>query len=126
MQRIEAAIERIEKSLLRLEGASDATRRSCSNMDDHIGFVEDVYSKLRRPLTYLLLSWRSRSGATREELPALAQSRSPSRLSAASLPLLSSSLPHRSRGSRYACTARETHMLTTSDAPPHAPAPCDA
>ena len=69
MQRIEAAIERIEKSLLRLEGASDATRRSCSNMDDHIGFVEDVYSKLRRPLTYLLLSWRSRSGRRGRSFP---------------------------------------------------------
>lgn len=47
-------LDAIEMALQRIEAKLDAISNSCSNMDDHIGFVEGVYEVARRPLTRLL------------------------------------------------------------------------
>ena len=48
-----ARLGRIERDLARVLERLDAVDRSCSNMDEHISFVESVYTAVRHPLSFL-------------------------------------------------------------------------
>ena len=51
---VEARLVRIEALLSSVHARLEHVSASCSNMDDHIGFVESVYELVRRPLSRLL------------------------------------------------------------------------
>jgi hypothetical protein len=47
-------LDRIEASVARIAQQLGCMEASCSNMDDHITFVESVIARLRNPLGLLL------------------------------------------------------------------------
>ena len=47
-----------EQRLLALEAKLDRIEKHCSNMTEHIGFVERVYNVLRAPFQMLLTTFR--------------------------------------------------------------------
>ena len=77
MDHVESHLERIEAALSRIEERLDRLERSCTNMDEHIGFVENVYGVVRRPLSLLtqrcfgLPIPRSKDRAASEPIPLL-------------------------------------------------------
>ena len=46
-------LESIEKRLEKLEDDSSSIKTSCRSMDNHITFIDMVYSKLRYPLDWI-------------------------------------------------------------------------
>jgi len=56
MSSVEERLSRIEASLLRIEAKLEAVSSSCTNMDDHIDFVENVYSAFKRKISFFLPS----------------------------------------------------------------------
>ena len=53
---VEERLSSIEASLLRIETKLEAVSSSCTNMDDHIDFVESVYSAFKRKFFFFLPS----------------------------------------------------------------------
>lgn len=56
---VAASVDRIESTLALICDRLEATQTSCANMDEHIGFVESVYSAVRQPLSYIVCRMRS-------------------------------------------------------------------
>jgi len=63
LDQILSKLERIEYRLERIE-------RSCTGMDSHIGFVENVYGTLRSPLGYITTQVNRLTGTSSQSLPA--------------------------------------------------------
>ena len=59
LRRLEACAARIEQRLIRIETQLECTQRSCTNMDEHINFVENVYTAVRQPLSFLASKFRA-------------------------------------------------------------------
>lgn len=59
LQRLEAYAVRIDQRLERIERKLERTQQSCTNMDEHITFVENVYTAVRQPLSYLASKFRA-------------------------------------------------------------------
>ena len=53
MDEVLSRLNSIDARLLRIEEILQATQGSCSNMDKHIAFVENVYSAVRQPISYV-------------------------------------------------------------------------
>lgn len=53
---VEERLARIERALERIAAQLEKVDASCTNMDEHIGFVEAVYEKVKRPFAYMLPS----------------------------------------------------------------------
>ena len=57
-------LREIKISIRKLKGETEEVKKSCNGMDNHIRFVDNVYSKLRSPLDWLT---RKISGKTLPE-----------------------------------------------------------
>lgn len=53
LESILSKLQSIESRLAKLEGDASCIKKSCHSMDDHINFIDRVYSKLRYPLDWL-------------------------------------------------------------------------
>ena len=53
------SLDDVAGALTRIEARLEATQASCANMDEHIEFVESVYTAVRQPLSYLVHCWRA-------------------------------------------------------------------
>lgn len=51
--RVEARLDAIEALLHAIAARLDGLHASCAHMDDHIEFVNGVYTSLRHPLNYI-------------------------------------------------------------------------
>lgn len=51
---IEERLQKIEEVLRGMQTTLDKMNASCSNMDEHIDFVETVYDTIKRPFGYIL------------------------------------------------------------------------
>jgi len=50
----EIRLQNIEKLLSEIDEKLDKLNKSCSNMDEHINFVESVYDTMKKPFSYIL------------------------------------------------------------------------
>ena len=64
---IENKLDLILNKLGDLEERVERIEASCSGMDSHIGFVENVYGTLRSPLNYITYYINRLSGSTSQE-----------------------------------------------------------
>ena len=53
MATLNARLDVVEEKLEAILEAIHSLSQSCKHMDDHIEFVEDVYQKVRHPLTFI-------------------------------------------------------------------------
>lgn len=54
LEAFETRLTNIENLLSNINAKLDELNKSCSNMDEHISFVESVYDTMKSPLSYLL------------------------------------------------------------------------
>lgn len=66
---IEDKLDQILSRLETIERRLDKIEVSCSDMDNHIGFVEGVYGTLRSPLDYVARQVNRLSGSPQATLP---------------------------------------------------------
>ena len=52
-------MEDLMEQLIEMRAEVKEMKQSCAKMDNHIDFIEIVYSKLRAPLTWVLNKWNS-------------------------------------------------------------------
>jgi len=53
MRDIKNDIEKIKGEISVLKGGIGDVQNTCENMDRHIGFVENVYTQVKRPLEFI-------------------------------------------------------------------------
>jgi len=53
MEQVLQRLDAIDARLERIERALGEAQASCSNMDEHIAFVESVYDVVRKPMSYV-------------------------------------------------------------------------
>ena len=54
-------LDDIDAKIERLCRAVESMQQSCSNMDNHISFVDSVYDAVQKPLTFVLTQFRGRA-----------------------------------------------------------------
>ncbi len=74
MEQIINKLDEINKRLEAIEAKLNIINDSTSNMDNHIQFVEDVYDKIKQPLSYAANKINYYIGSNSAELPQLASS----------------------------------------------------
>ena len=50
----EVRLRNIEKLLSEIDEKLNQLNKSCTNMDEHISFVESVYDTMKKPFAYIL------------------------------------------------------------------------
>ena len=54
LDKFELRLQNIEKLLSEIDEKLNQLTKSCSNMDEHISFVESVYDTMKKPFAYIL------------------------------------------------------------------------
>lgn len=58
LENIHESLARLERAVARIENGLNRTHKSCANMDNHISFIEGVYSSVRQPLSFIAQRFR--------------------------------------------------------------------
>ena len=54
IDKLDADIQQIKRMLEQMTDSHSHIQTSCKRMDDHIGFIDNVYGKMRQPLTWIV------------------------------------------------------------------------